>query len=225
MLPLPVCITYFMRILLSVLQAEHFEEESLNLVHTFNHSFTTDGIYECIVTGDNGISSFEESFTFTVQYALEKLHLVLWEPEFINYGVLRPSSFSKDMYFILQAEKSQPLATNASWEIDFGNGVTNANTAFISVSDKDEQYDTAERDHVYTWMFTFTEPGDWEFTVQLSNEISNLTLNFTYRVYEEIVDLVLEDIQFLVQLFTLFSCEKLSFYDKEIVYIDNKRDN
>lgn len=182
------------------MQDMHYEPEISNMVHTFTHNFTTDGDYTCKVQMSNALvtSDFEIEFEFKVQYKLENLYLMLWEPDFINYGVLRPPTFSKDMYFVLQADKGQPLATNVSWSVDFGNGATDTSTKFISVADNDTQYETTERDHVYTWMLNFVEAGDWTFELELANEISNMSLNFTYRVYEEITELALEEIQFMV---------------------------
>lgn len=184
-----------------LIQDYHYEAEISSLAHNFSHSFASDGDYTCKVEMFNALitSDFEKEFTFKVQYALENLYLVLWEPDSINYGVLRPPTFSKEMYFVLQADKDQPLATNTSWSIDYGNSVTEASDGvFIAVTDNDTQYETETRDHVYTWMLNFEQAGDWTVTIKLWNAISNMSLDYTYRVYEEITELDLQEIRFLV---------------------------
>lgn len=190
------------------MQDTHFVEEIGDLVYTFSHSFSTDEDYSCTVEASNDltISDFVRTFDIKVQHALRNLHLILWQSDGENYGILSPPSLSKDMYFVLQADQGQPLATDVSWEINYGTGDSEVlSTAVISTSDRDTQYDTAGRDHVFTWMANFDEWGDWTFIVRLRNEISNLELTFNYTVYEEVVGLSMSEILFVVRVRSVLS--------------------
>lgn len=175
-----------------------------NEEHIFSHAFADEGIYTCVVAASNVISDlFQQVFEFKVQYALENLYFKFADPA--GYGILPVPSFSRDFSFILLSDKLQHLATNASWEIDYGNGNTLTSSSYITAADKELQYDSPERDHVYTWVLTYTEPGDFTASVRLFNDISEMTLDVVYRVYEEIDGLVFEDIEFLVIIPTLLS--------------------
>ena len=134
----------------------------------------------------NKVSSYNETWTFTVQYALENLYFGLWHGGFVNYEILHPPDFRKDVHFVLLSDKNQPLATNVSWDVDFGNGVVLSSTEYISIGDRDPSFSSSQFDHVYSWFVSFDAFDDCTATLELANLISSMNFTQTYPVYEEV---------------------------------------
>ena len=153
-----------------------------------------DGIYECTLIAQNSISSYDKTWTFTVQYPLQTLHFGLWDGGFVDYEILHPPNFRKDVHFVLLSDKNQPLATNVSWFVDFGNGVALSSTEYISMDDRDPSFSSSQFDHVYSWFVSFNAFDDCTATLELMNWISFESIPQTYRVYEEVYGVELADI-------------------------------
>lgn len=162
---------------------------------TFNNTFTTDGIFECLLVIKSDIDLYTETWTFTVQYALENLYFGLWEnSSFSNFSVLEAPLYSKNMTFSLLSDVGQPLATNVSWTLDFGNSEIYESDRFIQPSDQLTGVGAPTYSHVMSQYLVFTEAGDFTATLSLKNLISNMTLTFNYRIYNQISGLEITDI-------------------------------
>ena len=161
---------------------------------TYDHVFSTDEVYICTLSVINAVSSYNEVWTFTVQYALENLYFGLWDGGFIDYDILHPPDFRKDVHFVLLSDKNQPRATNVSWDVDFGNGVVLSSTEYISMDDRDPSLSSSQFDHVYSWFVSFDAFDDCIATLELANLISSMNFAQTYRVYEEVYGVELADV-------------------------------
>lgn len=171
-----------------------FDEEVV-----FSHAFFTDGVFDCELTIENDIDYYQESWTFTVQYAIENVRFGLWDDGFITYDVLRPSSdpsshFIKNFHFILLRDTDQPLPTNVSWTISFNAFDQHNSTDYISLSDRVPSLSNDTYEHVISWNFVHGSPGDLQAVVRLENLISTEILTYQFTVYDEVYELNIDSI-------------------------------
>lgn len=154
-------------------------------------NFPGDGIYTCGITMISPIDSYNESYSFTVQYPIEGMTVGLVSsdnddpPKFVNYETLWANTdFLEEFHFQVRRLDGSPLPTNTSWIVDFGNGIVRHSSEFIVA--EDEKHDYVDTEHTITFIANFTEGGDFTANITLWNLISKFTGIFEYRIYEEV---------------------------------------
>ena len=160
-----------------------YEAEMNDTTLTFSHAFSSDRVYECALDMRNEVSSYDETWKFTVQYALENLYFALWDGGFTATAILSPPDFRETLHFILLRDKDQPLPTNVSWTFDSGTDAV-MSSQYISLDDRDLSFSSSQYEHVYSWRLTYDVGGDGQVNLSLSNQISSLAFTRLYTIYE-----------------------------------------
>ena len=128
------------------------------------HAFPVDGIYECTVSITTPIDYYQEIFYFTVQYAILDITFGLanshqgYNPIITDYESLLYPEYYRTLEFLILRPSDAPLPTNASWEIDFGNGLSLSSEKFIAAAD--ESLSVTSYRHTLSLFYNCTEGGD-----------------------------------------------------------------
>lgn len=163
---------------------------------TFSYNFPTYGVFDCTINIVNAIDSYTDTWTFTVQYAIEDVQFGLWNVEDLTtFTVLTPPDFSKTLTFVLLKSTARHLPTNVSYTIDFGLGGEVVKSSKYIADDDSTRYITLKSyDHVISFLTPVAKAGDYEATLHLYNLISEKTLSYAYRIYDQVHDLEITNI-------------------------------